>query len=171
MRVSGRWLMRQIAGCLVLLLLVPFVTAATSQEQETSPSQQVSSAQVQSQNSDTGAKQVNPEPSQLETLPNSPSSVRSQTVDHDRQSSGQQQPSPTQQQKSPQEPVGTAAAQPANTTGVAASKPAGAAIAPAKQRRARSILIKVGALVGAGVAVGTVVALSSGSPSRPSGSR
>jgi len=169
--LSGHWLTRQIAGCLVLLLLVPFVTAATSQEPATSPSQQaegVSSAQPQSQTSDSDIKSVNAGPSQSETLPNSPSSVRSQTVNDNPQSSGQP-PSSKRQQNETQEPVGTAAAQPVNTTGVAASNPAGAAIAPAKQRRARSFLIKVGALVGAGVAVGTVVALSSGSPSRPSG--
>jgi hypothetical protein len=66
--------------------------------------------------------------------------------------------------------VGTAAAEFIKTTGVAASKPAGSAIAPAKQRRARSILIKVAAIAGAGVAVGAVVALSAASPSRPAGS-
>ena len=69
----------------------------------------------------------------------------------------------------PDEPVGTAAAESIQTTGVAASRPAGAAVAPAKQRRMRSILIKVGALVGVGVAVGTTMALSKGSPSKPPG--
>lgn len=69
-----------------------------------------------------------------------------------------------------QKPVGTAAADKPETTGVAASKPAGAAIAPARQRHVRSLLLKVGAIVGAGVAVGTVAALSSASPSRPPGS-
>jgi hypothetical protein len=73
-------------------------------------------------------------------------------------------------QKSPHEPVGTAVAQPIQTTGIAAARPVGAAIAPGKQRRTRSILIKVGALVGAGVAVGTTMALSLGSSSRPPGS-
>jgi hypothetical protein len=170
MRISGHWLRRQIAGYLVVLLVAPFVTAATAPHQETNPGQQVegvSSASAQSQNSDSGANKVNTEASQPETLPNSPGSVRSQTLDDNRQSSGQQ-PSAKQQQNGTQEPVGTAAAQPVNPTGVAASRPAGAAIAPAKQRRARSILIKVGALLGAGVAVGTVVALSSASPSQPS---
>jgi hypothetical protein len=75
-----------------------------------------------------------------------------------------------QQQQGPQEPRGTAAAESVPTTGVAASRPAGAAVAPAKQRRVRSILIKVGVLVGAGVAVGTTMALSQGSPSKPPGS-
>ena len=66
--------------------------------------------------------------------------------------------------------VGTAAAESIPVTGVAASRPAGFAVAPARQQRVRLILIKVGALVGVGVAVGTTVALSQGSPSRPPGS-
>ena len=64
-------------------------------------------------------------------------------------------------------PVGTAAAPVAKPTGVAASRPAGAVIAPSKQRRAKSIVIRVGIIVGAGVAIGTVAALSRGSSSRP----
>jgi hypothetical protein len=35
----------------------------------------------------------------------------------------------------------------------------------------RTVLIRVGAILGAGVAVGTVAALASASPSRPPGSR
>jgi hypothetical protein len=70
-----------------------------------------------------------------------------------------------------QKPVGTAAAEKPATTGVAASNAAGAAIAPAKQRRMRMLFIKVGAVVGAGVAIGTVAALSTGSPAKPPGSR
>jgi hypothetical protein len=68
------------------------------------------------------------------------------------------------------EPVGTAVAEPLQTTGVAASRPAGAAVAPAEQHRVRTVLIRVGSLVGAGVAIGTTMALSQGSPSRPPGS-
>jgi hypothetical protein len=64
-------------------------------------------------------------------------------------------------------PVGTAAAPYEKGIGVAVSKPAGAVIAPAKQKRTRSILIKVGIILAAGVAIGTVVALSAGSPSKP----
>jgi hypothetical protein len=78
-------------------------------------------------------------------------------------------PQPPPQAKT-QKPVGTAAAEVESTTGHAAFKPAGAAIAPAKQRRTRMMLIKIGALVGAGVAIGSVAALSSASPSRPPGS-
>jgi hypothetical protein len=69
-----------------------------------------------------------------------------------------------------QKPAGAAAAEAGKTTGVAASKPAGAAIAPAKQGRSRSFFIKVGAALGAGVALGTAMALSRSSPSKPPGS-
>lgn len=162
-RNSGSWLTRQITGCLLLLLVAPHALATPPPQQEANLGQAgvVASAPAQSQDSDKVASQVNPEPSPAEALPNSPSAVRSQ----DQVSSGQQ-PSP-QVQSGTQEPLGTAVAPSVKTTGVAASRPAGAAIAPARQKRARSILIKVGVIVGAGVAVGTVVALSSASPSRP----
>lgn len=68
-----------------------------------------------------------------------------------------------------QQPEGTAAARAARVNGGPASKPAGAAIAPAKQRRTRSLLIKLGLIAGAGAAVGTVVALTKASPTRPPG--
>lgn len=78
----------------------------------------------------------------------------------------QQQPAPA---APPQRPVGTAAAEPTHANGIAASQPAGVAVAPAKQHRARTIVIRVGAIVGAGVAVGTVAALTLGTSSRPPG--
>src|SRR5579864_4713414 len=72
------------------------------------------------------------------------------------------QPQAAQQQKpaTPNQPQGTAAAQKGQTAGGAASQPAGTAIAPAKQRQNRSLLIKVGLIAGAAVAAGTVYALS-----------
>jgi cytoskeletal protein RodZ len=72
-------------------------------------------------------------------------------------------------QTAPQKPVGTATAEAPDTTGIAASQPAGAAIAPAKQRRVRMIVIKVGAIIGVAAAVGTVVALSEATGSKPPG--
>lgn len=71
------------------------------------------------------------------------------------------------QQQNPQKPVGTAAAPPEGAVGITAARPAGAVIAPAKQRRARTILIRVGLIVGAGVALGTVLALTHATPSQP----
>ena len=75
----------------------------------------------------------------------------------------------TANQSSPQRPVGTAAAEAPNTSGIAASEPAGVAIAPAKQRRARTIIIRTGAIIGAAVAVGLVVGLTEATGSKPPG--
>jgi hypothetical protein len=95
-------------------------------------------------------------------LPDSPSAAQANTQNQNANQAPDQQP---------QEPRGTAAAQAAKTHGGAASKPAGAAIAPAKQRRTRSLLIKLGIIAGAGAALGTVYGLSKASPSRPPGAR
>jgi hypothetical protein len=149
MRKSVRWPVRLITGCLVVLLLFPFEAAAAPRQQETNSTAQEGGTSSQA------------------PLPDSPGSVRSRTIAANPQSNAPQPYSKDQGQ----EPVGTAAAKSVETTGVAGSNPAGAAIAPAKQRRTRAVLIKVGAIVGAGVAVGTVMALSSGSPGRPPGSR
>ncbi len=74
------------------------------------------------------------------------------------------QPKPEQQM---QEPLGAATAEGVPTVGGGASRPAGAAIAPAKQNQRRSLLIKIGLIAAVGVAGGTVYALSKGTPSRP----
>lgn len=65
-----------------------------------------------------------------------------------------------------QQPSGTAVAPEVQTSGGAASKPAGVAIAPPKQRQIRTWLIRFGFIAGAGVALGTVAALSAASPGR-----
>lgn len=65
---------------------------------------------------------------------------------------------------------GTAVAPAVQLSGGAASKPAGVAIAPPKQRRVRSWLIRFGFIAGAGAALGTVAALSAASPGRVPGS-
>ena len=66
----------------------------------------------------------------------------------------------------PQQPSGTAVAPEVQVSGGAASKPAGVAIAPPKQRQIRTWLIRFGFIAGAGVALGTVAALSAASPAR-----
>jgi hypothetical protein len=81
----------------------------------------------------------------------------------------QSAPSGSNPSRSPQKPVGAAAAEAPNASGIAASQPAGVAIAPAKQRRVRTIVLKTGAIVGACVAVGAVVALTAGTSSKPPG--
>jgi hypothetical protein len=106
-------------------------------------------------------------------LPDSPGAGSSQSASPSSQPGGQQsqssQPSPPP--SGAQKPVGTAAAEITATRGSGASKPAGVAIAPAKQHQVRSLFIKIGAVVGAGAALGTVMALSMASPSKPPGAR
>lgn len=139
MRISADWLQRQIAASLVMFMTVPLAALA----QQPLPSQQKDT----SSRGEVQAPKAQPVPDN--TAPaGAPASI--------------QQPSQTTAQ-----PLGTAAAPYEKTLGVAASRPAGAVIAPAKQRRAHSFLIKVGLLIGGAAAIGTVVALSRSSPSRP----
>ena len=150
MRLSSR-LLRQIAGCLVISSLVACAETGAA------PAQQVESVppgQSQSRAPDSGTQGPDA------------NSAPSQTPSDSPQAASPQAASP-QQPAVPHEPVGTAAAPYEKVTGVPASRPAGAAIAPAKQKGARSILIKVGLIVAAGVAIGTVVALSTASSSKP----
>jgi hypothetical protein len=71
------------------------------------------------------------------------------------------------EQRGAQNPVGTAAAPSTRPTGVAGSRPAGAAIAPAKQKRVKAIYIRVALIVAGAAAAGAVIGLSKGSPSHP----
>ena len=82
------------------------------------------------------------------------------------QSPPAQQRTVVAQQGSTAPPVGTAAAPYENPDGTPASRPAGAAIAPAKQRRVRSFAVRTALLVGAAIAVGAVAASSLSSPNR-----
>jgi hypothetical protein len=107
-----------------------------------------------------------------QTLPNAPST----TTQPANQQSGtttalpqQTQPATPATQQKPQEPAGTAAAGNAETVGGAASRPAGTAIAPAKQRQVRSLLIKLGAIAAAGAALGIVYGLSKSTSPKPPG--
>jgi cytoskeletal protein RodZ len=79
-------------------------------------------------------------------------------------------PSPSTQAQTETQPGGTAAAPAIPVSGNAVSRPAGVAVAPPKQRQSRSFLIKLGLIAGAGVALGSVAALSMSSPARVPGS-
>jgi len=108
----------------------------------------LASPQQSTQSSTTSQAQDN-------SLPDAP---QSQTAPA---SSNQQQPTPA--------PSGAAGAKAAPVKGAPVAQPAGAAVAPPRQHGHRSLLIKIGLLAGAGVAVGAAVALSERSPSRPPG--
>ena len=100
-----------------------------------------------------GAEESQPEPQQA----NAPA----------QEQNGQNIPEAPQPKQKPSQPAGAAAAERVPTSGGAAAKPAGAAIAPAKQHQTRSLLVKIGAIAAAGAAVGTIYALSRGTSSTP----
>jgi len=102
-------------------------------------------------------------------LPDAPSSAQQNPQTPPPQQTPPQQTPPPQTQSGGSVPSGAAAAKAAAAKGAPASRPVGAAIAPAKQRERRSLLIKVGLVAGACVAVGSVVALSKASPAKPPG--
>jgi len=76
-------------------------------------------------------------------------------------------PAPQQRSEQFQQPLGTATAEGVSTVGGAASRPAGMAIAPDKQKDRHSLLIKLGLIAAAAVAVGTVAGLSKGTSAKP----
>jgi hypothetical protein len=154
MRSEKHWFCRWMAIGLVVALAMPASESGRAMAQQETQDQRPQNASAQ-QGSESTTVPGN-------ALPDSPSPPSSQARDQSGQESGSSQP-----QTSVQKPLGTAAAPYERTMGVAASRPAGAAIAPAKQKRVRTILISVGVIVGAGIAVGSVAALSHGSPSRP----
>jgi hypothetical protein len=127
--------------CVVLLMAFLLFVAQGFSQQPVSPSQSQGPRSIPSE-----PQQSTP---QLESRPQTPV------------------PSSDQQPLSPNRPMGTATAPYERATGVAASRPAGAVIAPAKQRRVRTIMIRIGIVAGSAAAVGAVAAMAHSSPSRP----
>lgn len=150
MKVQSFNLLRSVvAGALVLLLLAPIAQAA--------PRQTVPDQQPQTQ------PQPQTAPTTNSNLPQAPA-AQNQT---NAQKPADQQTTPEPRPGNPSEPVGTAVAPLESPVGAAVSRPTGAAIAPAKQKRRHTFIIRLGLVVGAAVAIGTVVALSKASPNRP----
>lgn len=112
--------------------------------------------------------------SEMPLLAKSPQSSQSNTPNQKQEDSlpdapqSQSAPTPPNQQSTPV-PSGAAGAKAAKVKGTPAAQPAGAAVAPVRQHGHRSLLIKVGLIVGAGIAIGSAVALSERSPARPPG--
>ena len=127
----------------------------------------------------TSQEAPSPQPQTSVALPDSPGTVQSSNSliqpsnpslqPANATSSQQVSPSIQLDEQRAQRPVGTAVAEAPLVSGKPAAEPSGVAVAPAKQRRVRTIVLKVGAIVGAGVAVGAVVALTAGTPSKPPG--
>ena len=175
MRISEILLRPHIAVCLVLLLAVPLAEGAsvlqpvapTDQQAEDSSyavpeashsPAMASSNTAQAANAPTAANQTPSSGGTAAPLPAQQGNTNPSLATR---------PASEPQQTPSSEPVGTAAAPYQKTTGIAASRPAGAVIAPAKQKRARSFLIRVALLAGAAIALGTVAGISAATPSRP----
>ena len=159
MTTLKRCLHRTAATGLAILFALPFGAPGTAfaQQAGSQPAGEVSSSAPQSPDANSSANTQpqagGAQPADTNPLPETRTST--------------QEP----QKEEPAAPVGTAVAPYEKGIGVAASRPAGAVIAPAKQKRTRSFLIKSALVLGAAVAVGSVVGLSSASPSRPAGAR
>jgi hypothetical protein len=157
--------------CIVLAfvlsgILAPISLVAQSSSQDgTGQVAQPDQAPIQPQDRQQQEDKASQEIINRNHLPDTPS-VSKPPIQEGTTSAPQQAP-----KTPPVEPSGTAAAQAGRVSGSAGSRPAGAAIAPAKQRQVRSLVIKLGAIAGAGIALGTVAALSKASPAKPPGAQ
>jgi hypothetical protein len=148
---------KQVAAVVVLTMAAQMSEAAVLQEpQQPAPEQ----AQQQQTPAQAGGDQQTGKPGA--DIPQAPDPASQQQAEPGF-ASRSQDALPQDAQK----PVGTAAGPYTKPTGVAGSRPAGAAIAPAKQKRKKALMIRVGLIVGGAVAVGTVAGLSMASSSRP----
>jgi hypothetical protein len=163
---SPRWFSRLMMVVVAFTLcggpqLLAAQQTAPAQETQSSPDTQNTGTQNGQQNVGTTPESATPDPSKgplkPNDLPNAPSTSQQQS---------QQQ---TNEQQPKEAPLGAAAAQAGKTSGGAASRPAGTAIAPAKQRQVRSLLIKVGAIAAGAAALGIVYGLTRSTPSLPPG--
>jgi hypothetical protein len=165
--ISRAVIVRGIAAMLMFSLCgVPEVLAQAAQSSASSQTQQQQTAKP--------SGSIMPDPSQAplqpvtSNLPDAPSATQQQNAPATQPPApAETQPPPAETEPPQQQPLGAAAAEAATPTGGAASKPAGTAIAPAKQRQVRSLLIKLGVVAAAGVALGTVYGLSRGTSSLP----
>ena len=167
----GRWVTdRHIGAFLVLILAAPTVKAAAlpRQNEAIAHADQSASRNGRSDPDAASAPRSSDSPQSESTLPDAPEVAQAQSpVVNGQSSSSQPGQDPEQNEPTPARPLGTAAAPSVTRTGVTASKPAGAAIAPAKQRRVRTILISLAVVAAAGVAIGSVAGISRTSPSQP----
>jgi hypothetical protein len=135
--------------------------AAEAQQPTTTPTDAAAQPQQSGTTVNPAQGPLEPVPPQDQNqLPESPKAQQPTAATPDQQTPAK----PAQNQT---EPLGTATAPGVSTVGGGASKPAGTAIAPAKQRQYRSLLIKLGLIAAAGGALGTVYALSRGTSSVP----
>jgi hypothetical protein len=145
---------------------------APANTQPTAPANTDQQTQSQPQQTNPSGTSVNPSQAPLQPVTTYPDASGQQQQEQPIVNTAPAQsnlPEGPQPKKQSTEPVGAASAESVPTAGGAAAKPAGVAIAPAKQHQTRSLMIKVGAALAAGAALGTVFALSHGTSSTPPG--
>ncbi len=162
--VSLRIVSAGLAFCLFAGQPVSLLAQQATPAPQTTPAppdqNQAPTADRQQQQDKAGQQLINGKPESGVQLPPSPDAIQEQAA------------KPATAPVNPvEQPTGTAAAQEGRLAGNIASRPAGVAVAPAKQRQVRSILIKTGIVAAAGVAIGTVYGLSKASSSTPPGAR
>jgi hypothetical protein len=157
-----RQLLTKIMTVVVTLVLCGGPEVMQAQQATPAPSDPPSSQQTGT-TVDPSKGPLEPVPSQ--NLPNAPQpGQNTEVAPTPQQATPAPQPKAEQQM---QEPLGAATAEGVPTVGGGASRPAGAAIAPAKQNQRRSLLLKLGAIAAVGIAGGTIYALSKGTSSKP----
>jgi hypothetical protein len=165
---------------LALAVMMTGVPAAMAQQTQpaTNPNTTPTPAPQAQQPTQTpvpGNTQVDPSQGPLEPvpapLPDSPGAAQPQQQPTTVQTAPASNAPAVPSGHKPIDPQGAATAESAPTLGGAASKPAGAAIAPAKQRQMRSFLIKLGAIAGGAAALGTIYALTRATSSTPPGAK
>lgn len=140
----------------------PEITQAMQQQETTIPQ----SGQQDQQNGttiDPSKGPLQPVPTQNQPTQNTPPNMP-ESYTETMPATPAPQPKPQQQM---QEPLGAATAEGVPVVGGAASRPAGEAIAPDKQKQRRSLLLKIGLIAAVGVAGGVVYGISKGTPSKP----
>ena len=171
MRISGFGLQQKIATVLVGLALPIGASAASTQPGPSSTPATIGLSENSISGDGSPATSANG-PSAV-IFPDSPGALQQQPANSPSPQPGNagdqpnQTPAQAAGQPPAQPPVGTAAAPVSKPEGVPGSTPAGAAIAPAKQKRVRTFAIRTALVVAAVVAVGVVVGLSEASSSRP----
>lgn len=166
---SSMWPWRQVAVGLLVTMLFEGGQWTTALAQEPATPSPLAQGQVPA-----GGQDSSPTTGNQNASPNSPAAypdapVAQSSVPAVAQSAPQPQSTtqPQQDDQQNEKPLGTAAAPYSQPSGVMGSRPAGAVIAPGRQRRIHAIVISVAIVAAAGIAIGTVSALSHGSPSRP----
>jgi cobalamin biosynthesis Mg chelatase CobN len=177
-RILAILLALSICGTAELAQAAQNISTEPVQQQSTAPSSNVPASNTPAPDQAVPATDSTTQTPAAE-LPNAPSATApaqttpaqdqtssSASQQNSQQSSQQSQAGNSTQQ---QQPLGTAAAEKGVSRGGAASRPAGNALAGTKQRQSRSLLIKLGAVAAAGVALGVIYGLTRGAPSVPPG--